>query len=91
MQYTTDFDAWTFDWWSGACDTIRDIREAGLMDELNDHLEEVFGYNEVPPTDTDINDYVWHDRASVYEALGLDENGELPSEEEEEEEEDEEE
>ena len=85
MNYTREFDADTFEWWSGACDTIKDIRAAGLMDELTEHIEEVFGYDENPPSDTDINDYVWHDRSSVYEALGLDENGELPSDEEEEE------
>ena len=85
MEYKKDFDVNTFPWWSGACDTIRDIENADKMDELQSHLEEVFGYNEEPPTDTDINDYVWHDRASVYEALGLDENGEIPEEEDEEE------
>ena len=89
MVYTKEFSVDTFEWWSGACDTIEDIRNANLMDELQSHLEEVFGYNEEPPTETDINDYVWHDRAMVYDALGLDENGELPSEEEEEEEDDE--
>lgn len=87
MNYTKEFDADTFEWWSGACDTIKDIRAAGLIDELTAHIEEVFADNEEPPTDTDINDYVWHDREYVYEALGLDENGELPSDDEDEEEE----
>ena len=86
MEYKQDFDVNTFQWWSGARDTIKDIEAAGLMDELQSHLEEVFGYGEIP-TDSDINDYVWHDSESVYEALGLDENGELPEEEEEDEEE----
>ena len=87
MEYKQEFSVDTFPWWSGACDTIEDIRNAGLMDELESHLEEVFGYGEEPPTATDINDYVWHDRAMVYEALGLDENGEVPDEEDEEDEE----
>ena len=91
MQFTKEFNVDTFEWWSGACDTIRDIEAAGLMDELQTHIEEVFGFDENPPTDTDINDYVWHDRDSVYRALGLNENGELPEEDEEEEEEEEEE
>lgn len=82
MVYTKEFDVETFPWWSGACDTIRDIEAAGLMDELQSHIEEVFGYMEEPPSDTDINDYVWHDREYVYSNLGLDENGELPEEEE---------
>ena len=84
MEYKQDFDVNTFEWWSGAKDTIADIEAADKMDELQSHLEEVFGYGEIP-TNTDINDYVWHDRASVYEALGLDENGEIPADDEDEE------
>lgn len=87
MVYTTEFNVDRFPWWSGACDTIRDIAAAGLMDELQAHIEEVFSGSEEPPTDTEINDYVWHDRASVYDALGLDENGEIPTDDEEDEEE----
>jgi len=75
MYYQTELDVWKFPWWSGACDTIRDIKDAELMDELQEHLEMMFADCEVPPTDTEINDYLWHDRAQVYEALGLDENG----------------
>ena len=85
MDYTKEFDADTFEWWSGACDTIKDIRAANLIDELTAHIEEVFGWDNEPPTETDINDYVWHDRDSVYRALGLDENGKLPDEDEDEE------
>ena len=75
MEYRTEFDVWEFPWWSGARDTIEDIKKADKMDELQSHLEDVFSCDETPPTDTDINDYVWHDRAHVYEALELDENG----------------
>ena len=82
MCYTVDFNVYKFPWWSGACDTIRDIENAGLMDELQQHLEEVFDYEADTPSDTDINDYVWHDRERVYDALGLDENGESPKDEE---------
>jgi hypothetical protein len=90
MEYKQDFSVYQFPWWSGARDTIKDIENADKMDELQDHLEEVFADGELP-TDTNINDYVWHDRAMVYAALGLDENGELPQDVDEEEEEDEEE
>lgn len=88
MEYKKDFSVYDFPWWSGACDTIRDIENADMMDELQSHLEEVFEANCETPTDTDINDYVWHDRDRVYRALGLDENGELPEDEDEEDEED---
>ena len=63
--------------WSGALDTLADIEKADKEDELMQHLEEVFA--ERTPTDTEVNDYLWHDREYVYEAVGLNENGELPT------------
>lgn len=65
--------------WSGALDTLADIENAGKEDELMQHLEEVFADGEIP-TETTVNDYLWHDREYVYEALGLTSNGELPTE-----------
>jgi hypothetical protein len=63
--------------WSGALDTLADIEKADKEDELMQHLEEVF--MDRTPTDTEINDYLWHDRQYVYEAVGLNENGEIPT------------
>lgn len=31
------------------------------------------------PTDTEVNDYLWHDRQYVYKAVGLNANGEIPT------------
>ena len=62
--------------WSGATDTIADIQNANKEDEFMSFLEEVF-CDEVP-TDTEVNDFIWHDRDYIYENLGLTENGELP-------------
>lgn len=78
MRYTREFSVDSFPWWSGAKDTVEDVRRAGLMDELQGHIEMAFADDEEPPTDTQVNDYVWFERASIYQALGLDENGELP-------------
>ena len=80
MQVTKDID--TFDElyrnsWSGAVDTLNDIQNADKEEELMQHLEEVFF--DSTPSETDVNDYLWHDRSSVYSALGLNENGEIPS------------
>ena len=69
MEYRTDFDAATFVWWSGARDTIKDIEHAGKMKELQNHIEDVF-YGDTP-TKTQINDYVWFERDTIYNALGL--------------------
>ena len=63
--------------WSGALDTLADIEKADKEEELMQHLEEVF--MDRTPTDTEVNDYLWHDRQYVYEAVGLNENGELPT------------
>ena len=63
--------------WSGALDTLADIEKADKEEELMQHLEEVF--MDQTPTDTEVNDYLWHDREYVYEALGLNSNGELPT------------
>ena len=61
--------------WSGALDTLKDIEEADKEDELMYLLEEIF--NEEIPTETEVNDFLWHDRDYIYELLGLDENGRL--------------
>ena len=69
--------------WSGAVDTITDIQNANKEDEFMNFLEAVF-CDEVP-TDTEVNDFIWHDRDYIYENIGLTENGELPEDEPEEE------
>ena len=61
--------------WSGALDTLKDIEEADKEDELMYFLEEIFA--DITPTETELNDFLWHDRDYIYENLGLDENGRL--------------
>ena len=63
--------------WSGALDTLADIEKADKEEELMQHLEDMFA--DRTPTDTEVNDYLWHDREYVYEALGLTPNGEIPT------------
>ena len=63
--------------WSGALDTLEDIEKADKEDELMDFLEEIFAGT--TPTETEVNDLLWHDRERVYENLGLNANGELPT------------
>lgn len=78
MVYSKDFSVDSFEFWSGAEDTVEDVRKAGKMDELQSLIEEQFADNETPPTETTINDFVWFEREFIYGRLGLDENGELP-------------
>lgn len=72
--------------WSGALDTLKDIIDAGKTDELMELLEDTF-YGETP-TETEVNDFLWFEREYIYESLGLDENGELPSDDDDEDDED---
>lgn len=55
--------------WSGALDTLKDIEEADKEDELMYFLEEIF--NGEIPTETEVNDFLWHDRDYIYELLGI--------------------
>lgn len=68
--------------WSGALDTLEDIEKADKEQELMDFLEEIFA--DRTPTETEVNDLLWHDREFIYENLGLNKNGELIEEDEEE-------
>ena len=77
MVYSKEFSVDTFPFWSGAKDTIKDVQTASKMDELQSLIEEQFADSETPPTETEINDFVWFERDFIYDQLGLDENGEL--------------
>lgn len=66
--------------WSGAKDTLEDIISAEKEEEFMEHLDMIFS-DRGEIEDTELNDYIWFERAEIYEALGLDENGELIEEE----------
>lgn len=67
--------------WSGAIQTLDDIKNANKEDEFMDYLEDVFCEDE-EVEDTALNDFIWFERDEIYNALGLDENGELIEEDE---------
>ena len=75
VKIEMDYRTLRYNSWSGALDTLKDIEEADKEDELMYLLEEIF--NEEIPTETEVNDFLWHDRDYIYESLGLDENGRL--------------
>lgn len=68
--------------WSGAIDTLQDIENANLEEEFMENLENVYFLGETP-TETELNDFIWFERDTIYSDLGLNENGELEEEEEE--------
>lgn len=61
--------------WSGAVDTLNDIENANKEDEFMTYLEMIFA--EETPTETEVNDFIWFERKMIYDAIGLDENGEI--------------
>ena len=63
--------------WSGALDTLEDIEKADKEEELMQFLEEIFAGR--TPTESEVNDLLWHDREYIYENVGLNSNGELPT------------
>ena len=54
---------------SGAIDTLETIKKHGKIKELEYFLEEMF-FEEVP-TETQINDLLWHDTEWVFEHLNI--------------------
>ena len=71
--------------WSGARQTLDDISNAEKEEEFMQYLDEMFGADEVG--DTELNDFIWFERDTIYDYLGLDENGEIPKDDEDDEEE----
>ena len=69
--------------WSGAIDTLQDIANANLEEEFMENLENIYFLGETP-TDTELNDFIWFERDTIYSDLGLNKNGKLEEEEEEE-------
>ena len=58
-----------FNAWSGAIDTLETIKKHGKIKELEYFLEEMF-FEEVP-TETQINDLLWHDTEWVFAHLNI--------------------
>ena len=60
-----------FDAWSGGRDTLNDVIAAGKISELDAMIDEMFGLNDEYMTDTQMNDFLWFERDSIYEQLGM--------------------
>lgn len=65
--------------WCGAIDTLNTIEENGKEDWLIDLLEDVF-WDEIP-TDTEVNDFLWFDTATIFDVLNIAEDEEEDEEE----------
>lgn len=58
-----------FEAWSGGKDTLQEVVAEGKARELQELIEDMC-YDTW--TDTELNDFLWHDRAYIYECLGMD-------------------
>ena len=56
--------------WNGAINTLDTIIKNDMENELMEHLEEIF--DNLIPTETEVNDYLWFESDYIYECLGID-------------------
>lgn len=68
--------------WSGAVDTVDTLREHDKLEEAWQYIEMVFECDD-SVNETELNDFIWFEASSIYEAVGLTEDGEEPDEDEE--------
>lgn len=72
MRIYSEFDINTFGAWAGAIDTKKHIIETGNAENFNAMMDDIFPDG---CTDTEMNDLLWFDSSTVYDWLGLDEDG----------------
>ncbi|MEG0898487.1 MAG: hypothetical protein RSF40_02095 [Oscillospiraceae bacterium] len=77
MYYTVDFYIYSFPAWGGAENTKQNILNANLEDEFDLYIHSIF-CNEMP-TKEEVNNFLYYDSDKIYEALGLDDDGEDPN------------
>ena len=68
--------------WSGAVDTVDTLREHDKLEEAWQYIEMVFECDD-SVNETELNDFIWFEASSIYEAVGLTEDGEEPDDDEE--------
>lgn len=61
------------EFWSGGKDTFERIEELGLVNDLQELIEDMLDMVEDYWTITDLNDFLWFDTEYIYEALGIEE------------------
>ena len=74
MIYSKEFSVDTFPWWTGAKDTIAEVKKHNKMDELQQLIEENF--SDKIPTATEVNDFVWLERSWILTQLGIEDDDE---------------
>lgn len=70
MKFAYDMDMDHFEAWSGAVSTLDRIREEGKVDALESLIETLWGDREYVD-EVEINDWLWFEWESIFEALGI--------------------
>lgn len=68
MRIYKEFEADTFEAWSGAVDTLDRILNEDKGEELEQLLDEIFPDG---AEETEVNDLLWFDSDYVFEMLGI--------------------
>ena len=73
MIIKTETNLWNFEPWSGATETKKLILDAGLEEEFEGLIEELYPNG---LSDTELNDILWFDADWILENLGIKEEEE---------------
>lgn len=73
MLIKTETNLKNFETWSGAKKTKKIILDAGLEEEFEELIEEIYPDG---LTDTELNDILWFDGSWILETLGIEEEEE---------------
>lgn len=73
MYYRVKFDIYNFEFWSGGKDRAKEIKELGMLGELEDLIIDVFSDKE-DLTEADINNFVWFEDDMINEYLDINED-----------------
>jgi len=65
MEYKSDFDIDTFNFWAGAEDRMNDATDE-QREAVDERLQELFEDSGDIPTETEINDVVWFECDDIF-------------------------
>lgn len=69
MYFKQVFDINEFEFWGGGLATFTELQEHVTLEQIQYHIENHF--SDEMPTDTDINDYLWHERDEIFAELDI--------------------
>lgn len=69
MKIYKEVDCTSFEFWSGAVDTVKQLTSREL-EKVWEELENCWVENDEVPSETDINDFFWFENDTIAEWLG---------------------